>query len=32
VGAELLGDNFPSPPSSDRKGAVTRYKGPAVTG
>ena len=28
VGAELLGGNFPSPPATDRKGAVTRYKGP----
>jgi hypothetical protein len=28
VGAELLGGNFPSLPPSDRKGAVTRYKGP----
>jgi hypothetical protein len=28
VGAELLGGNFPSPPPSDRKGAVTRYKRP----
>src|SRR6478672_3282929 len=28
VGAELLGGNLPSPPATDRKGAVTRYKGP----